>query len=309
MKNTTIKRILVAIKPGTRGIPLVAPHARFLAECLGAEVRLASCIYDGQVALGLSQREAWAIAAQAGLIKAETDELERLAQSERDWGVSVSTHVCWHSPIYEGLIKEARNWQADLLVVGAHEPRFAPHTFLADVDWQLIRTCPCPLLLVKVPAFAGYRRILAAVDPVHRYAESSEADEAVLRVAAGLSEGIDAKLLLGHAYPRPEEFELVSAVEVLPGVFYGAENIEPLHRSAVNELAAEYDVPVENTILRPGDPTAVLSRIIEEQRVKLLVIGAIKRGPLEAAVLGSTGESVASHVDCDILFVKPQSFE
>jgi hypothetical protein len=88
----------------------------------------------------------------------------------------VEVRALWHSPVYEGILRAVHEWEADLLIVGAHEPRPVPHTVLLDTDWQLIRLCPCPLLLVKAKAGEPYSTVLAAVDPLHRHAEPDGLD-------------------------------------------------------------------------------------------------------------------------------------
>ncbi|HUQ53689.1 MAG TPA: universal stress protein, partial [Gammaproteobacteria bacterium] len=69
----------------------------------------------------------------------------------------------WGIPAYEAIAAAARDWPADLLVVGAHEPQ-SQHARLTDTDWQLMRRASCPLLLVKSAAFDGYDQIVAAVE-------------------------------------------------------------------------------------------------------------------------------------------------
>ena len=83
-------------------------------------------------------------------------------------------------PVYQGILDEVTRSQADLLVVGVHEPGRAPHTRLTDIDWQLMRLCPCPLLLVRhLNESPYYGAVLAAVDPLQEHAEPEGLDEAV----------------------------------------------------------------------------------------------------------------------------------
>jgi universal stress protein E len=299
-----IKRVLVALKPWQRGLPLAAYHARFLAERLDAELTLLSCVFEPTVDLDLarSRRASSAAGAQSGLLQAEKEHLEELAGSLRDWGLRVLTRVVWDQPVYEGILKAVDRSGGDLLVIGAHEPRPFPHTRLTDIDWQLMRLCPCPVLLVKDPDFEDYPRMLATVDPLHRHAEPAGLDRAVLGAAQLLSAAFEAKLRVLNAYPDPEDFELASAVEVLPGVFYGVENMEALHREATLELAELYGV--SEVDVRPGNPAEVIVQAVADLDVKLVVIGATKRGRAAQALLGSTAEIVADAVPCDILAVK-----
>ena len=298
-----IRRILVAIKPSQRGLPIAAGHARALAQSAGAELRLVSCVFDTAVAIGLDRTDSAAFSAQAGMVDSEHAMLEELAQTLRDWGVNVSVEVLWQTPAHEGVLRAVREWQADLLVLGAHEAHPTLHTRLVEMDWQLMRLCPVPMLLVKDPHFDGYARIMVALDPLHEHAEPSGMDRAVLEAGRKFAATFGAEIRIAHAFPDPEEFALAGTVEVSPGVYYGSENIEALHRRAVCELAAEYGIRDEQVDLAPGSPSQQLPRLARERNARLIVMGAIRRSELAQALLGSTAEAVAAETSCDLLFV------
>jgi universal stress protein E len=300
-----IRRILVAVKPLHTGLPLAAHQARMLAEQLGAEITLFTALHDSAIAGRLSGRLAGADAARNSVYEAERGNLERLAASLRDWGVAVEVEVRWQAPAYEAIIEAVKDHDADLLIIGAHEPRPEPHTRLTDTDWQLMRLCPCPLLVVKDADFQAYGTVLAAVDPLRDHAEPFGTDQAVLKAAELLAKALGGELWAVNAYPDPAQYSWVSAVEVLPGVFYGSENIEAVHREAVQELVERYGVPPERVMLRPGDPRRVIEAAVTELGAKLLVLGSLKRGELEQAMLGSTAEYLIYSVECNLLLLKP----
>src|SRR5690554_4481917 len=120
-----IKRVVVAIKPRQRGLPLAAEHVRLLARACDASLLLVSAVFDGRVDASLERGDAAAAKARARILDTERAELERLAGSLRDWGVAVETRAVWEAPAYAGILRAARDWKADLVVVGAHEPRAA----------------------------------------------------------------------------------------------------------------------------------------------------------------------------------------
>jgi universal stress protein E len=297
-----LNKVLVAIKPWERGLPLAATHARHLAQGAGAEMRLVTAVYDARVEAGCERGEPSARATRERTLNAARAGLEKLAQSLREWGAEVSTKVVWEAPAYEGILKAAREWHADLLVVGVHEARL-PHTRLTDTDWQLIRRTQCPLLLVKDPAFDGYRTVVAAVDPLHAHDEPDGLDRAVLDAGRCFARLFGSRLGAVHAFPGAEAFELASAVEVQPGVFYGAENVEALHRQAVRELVEEYGVGEADVDLVAGAPPEVVLDRIAARHAELVVVGVPRRHGALAAVLGSTAEAVAAEAGCDVVLV------
>jgi universal stress protein E len=298
-------RILVAIKPWERGLPLAGTHARQLAQALGAEIRLVSTVFDTAVAAARERGDAPAIAQADRLMRGARVELERLAQSMREWGASVTTKVVWGASVYESILAAVREWRANLLVVGVHEQR-PFHARLTDTDWQLMRHAPCPMLLVKDPVFDGYATVVAAVDPLHAHAEPSGLDRSVLATGRAVARAYGSKLKALHAYPGEAAFELASAVQVAPGVLYGSENVTALHRRAVAELAEEYGVAEDDIDLVEGPPAEVILAAASAGRSKLVVVGVPQRRGRLAAVIGSTAEAVAAEAPCDVLLVPAQ---
>lgn len=302
-----IERILIAVKPWQRGLPLNATRVSRLARSLGAEVALTSCVRLSAV----SEALVWADPVSGGGLEGETlrasndesIELERLAQPLRDEGVTVTTRVSSDPSTSRGILDEAADWRADLLIAGVHEHPSPLRPRVADVDRQLMRLCPCPLLLVRPSANETYGSILAAVDPLRGHAEPAGLDEAILSLARRFRDALDAQLRIVNVHPDPEEYEVASSVEVEPGVFYGAENIGAAHRQALIDLAG--DVADSDLVLRAGDPAEVIAGLAAEPGTDLVVLGSIKRSRLEAALLGSTAERVVDDGLCDVLLVKP----
>ncbi|MEO0632104.1 MAG: universal stress protein, partial [Planctomycetota bacterium] len=46
-----------------------------------------------------------------------------------------------------------------------------------------------------------------------------------------------------------------------------------------------------------------------EQRIDLMVMGAVSRGFLERTFIGNTAEQVLDRMPCDLLIIKPANFE
>jgi nucleotide-binding universal stress UspA family protein len=297
-----LKRILVAVKPWQRGLPLAARHARQLAQLADAELRVLGTVFEAAAAAGCERGDVQAQALRDHHIAAARAHLERLAHSLRDWGARVTTSVTWGVPAYECILAAAQEWQADLLVVGMHEQE-PLHTRLTDTDWQLMRRVECPLLLVKSSSFDRYRTIVAAVDPLHAHDEPYGLDTAVLDAGRAIARVCGSALRAVYAYPGAEAFDLASSVEVAPGVFYGAENVEALHRRAVNELAVGFGVAASEVDLVVGSAREAIVDTATERRAQLLVVGLPRRGGVLPAALGSTAEHVVAGVACDVLLV------
>lgn len=294
------RRVLAAIKPRQRGLPLPATRARELAQSDG-EIMLVSVVFDTHVAGGTRGAQALETVSKSRLIDDQRLELERFAQSLRDWGATVAVRVVWDAAPYRGILRVADEWEADVLVAGAHEQRSVLQTSLTDTSWQLMRTCSCPLLLVKDSTSDRYHTILAAIDPSR--AESGGLDRDVLKAAQRFATAFDCEVRVVHAFPDPEKFAMVSAVEVSPGDFYGIENIAALHRRVVEELVGDYEIDPGHADVRPGKPTAVIRELMMDHDVRLVVLGLSRHSLLEQVVLGSITQAVTEESPCDVLLI------
>jgi universal stress protein E len=168
-----------------------------------------------------------------------------------------------------------------------------------------MRRAPCPLLLVKSPAFAGYRTILAAVDPLHAHDEPDGLDHAVLAAGRWVARACGSTLRAVYAYPGAAAFDLASAVEVAPGVLYGAENVEALHRRAVGELAERFGIAAAEVDLVEAGAAEAIVDTAAKRRAELVIVGMQQRRGAFAALIGSTAELVVAGVTCDVLIVPP----
>jgi universal stress protein E len=304
-----IERILIAIKPWDTKLPISSSRVSHLAQGLNAEVALTSCVALSAMTDDLVWTDP---ALRADLVEQtarhQTHELallERLAEPLLADGVAVTTRVRSESQAAHGILEEVTAWEADLLIAGVHEPPSVLRPRLADVDWQLMRLCPCPLLLSRATQSEPYKNIVAAVDPLHGHAEPAGTDHAVLAVAQTLRDALEAELRIVNAYPNPDDYKIVSSIEVEPGIFYGTENIEAVHRQAVIDLNEECGVADSEIVLQAGKPAEIIAELAEQLPVDLIVLGSIRRGRLAAALLGSTAERVVDRAACDVLLVKP----
>jgi universal stress protein E len=299
-----LQKIMVAIKPWDRGLPLAAAHAQQLARAADARIELVSTVFDAAVGAGCERGDEAARKTHQRTIAAARVELERLAGSMRAWGAAVTTRIVWGAPPYEAILAAAEEWGADLLVVGAHE-RATLHARLTDTDWQLMRRTRCPLLLVKGASFDGYRTILAAVDPLHAHDEPLGLDRAVLDGSRCFAHAFGSTLRAVYAYPGQAAFELASAVETVPGVFYGAENVEELHRRSVTELVTQFGVAPDAIDLVEGSAPQAIIDVAALRHAELVVVGTQQRRGPAVVVHGNTAELVAGEVSCDVLIVPP----
>ncbi|MGI9258861.1 MAG: universal stress protein [Gammaproteobacteria bacterium] len=300
-----IKRVLIAIQPGGPPSENLAKHAFWLATHMSGEIRLVSCLYDTVVAAGLAYEEQTSYAAQVGMMSAQETILEELIESIVTPDCSIDASVRWDIPYLDVICDEAQTWSADLIVVGSPQSRVRASMGIPGFGIRLASQSPCPVLIAKKAGFSGYKSVFAAIDPLHRHNEMTGTDDRVLTAATQVARIEDSRVSIVNVYPDPESFELASSIEVRPGVHYGTENIETVHRTAVTEAAERYGIDGERIHLIAGDPVEEILNQTRALQADLVVLSVTKRGLIEEAVYGSTAERVAADSECDVLLVGP----
>lgn len=303
---STNDKILVIVEPDVHPDEVIS-RAAWLAELAKCELELLLC--DSEVG---ALREGFLVSNEARDIAekiraAQNEILEDLAEPARKRGVAVNTQVLEERPIADGILHHALNIQPRFIVKGTHYHSTAERSIFVDTDWQLVRSCPYPLWLVKPHAMRDKPVIVAAVDPTHSHDKPAELDQVIVDMAQSLGRASDGEVHLFHTYHRligigREATRTFKTIE-LP-VDEISKKIREDHRARLDELAAKNDIDAEHTHQLPGDTRELLPTFVRAHGADLVVMGALARWGLKRAILGSTAEKVLDHLPCDILIVR-----
>ncbi len=306
-----IRRILVAVKnPGARTLPAVNKAAQ-IAKGLGAQLTLFHDIATPLYAEALRGREVDLKSWQREVQTARREQLEKLAARVRKHGIDVDVAADWDFPPYEAIIRKAQRISADLLVVENHHGggRHPARWLLAYTDWELLRLCPIPVLLVKNRRLYHRPRVLAAIDPSHAHAKPSNLDRQILRAGAQLVNALHGELHALHA--------LLPAMPVVPAMPDGPlvelggerDEIEEAARRQLARAVDGFEVKRSHCHLVEGRPNEVIPRTARRERCSIVAMGVVSRSGLKRFFIGNTAEFVMDAVTADILVVKPPDFE
>jgi universal stress protein E len=302
------KHILVAVAdPTARNAPAVQ-RAAAIAKRTGATITLFHSLYSPYVA-GEQFYSPDALQKDIeGAVNARKAELEKLAGGMRYLGIDVHVRVRWDYPVHESIVREVMREDIDLLVVGSHRHGAAARLVLTNTDWQLVRLCPCPLLLVKTSRTYDRPRVLAAIDPMHSHAKPAELDELLLTTGESFADAFGGKLHAAHFYTLATPFTSGLLVEPLPlPVEIGEQHARGVAK-AFDAVVAKHELGPRRTHLRVGLPVDELPALAEEIDAHLVVMGAVSRTGLKRLFIGNTAERVIDALKCDVLVVKPKSF-
>jgi universal stress protein E len=303
------KHILVALAdPAAKSSPAVA-RAQEIAAKTGARVTLFHSLYSPYVAGEQFYSPTDLQRDIEVAVNARKRDLERLAKPLLAAGVVTHARVRWDYPIHESIVREAMREDIDLVIVESHRHGAAARLVLTNTDWQLIRLCPCPVLLVKTSRRYDRARVLVSIDPMHAHAKPAALDARLLATGASFAETFGGKLHAAHFYMLTTPLATGFMVEPLPLPAEIAEQHARDVRGAFEALTSRYELGTRRAHLRTGVPVDELPDLAAEVDAHLVVMGAVSRSGLKRLFIGHTAERVIDRLKCDVLIVKPEGFK
>jgi universal stress protein E len=308
-----VRRILLPIRD-TRSIPsVVLRKVAVLARAAGASIELfhvmepsASITRSSTPASRSARKRARASddrgSAEQPLARAR-QRLERIAHSTWARGCRVaSSIVVSDAPPHEAIVRRARALRADLVVIPSRSHARTARLFLRNTDWELIRDCPCPVLLAKSRRAYHKPVILVAVDPFHAHSKPARLDGKLLAAGKDLARVLSGSVHVFHAYmPLPAYVEGSLGEPAL----WEDPQVEDVHSAQVrrvfDRLAQKAGIPAARRHLVMGDVASELASSVRRVRAALVVMGEVSRSGLKRIFIGSTAERVLDRLACDVL--------
>ena len=204
-----------------------------------------------------------------------------------------------------GILKRAREDQADLLVMGAFGDR-RPDVGMGTVASACVRKSMTDVLLVRDTQTGPFKTVVAAVD-------FSETSARALDRAALFAAKDGAELHVLHVFQAPWHRLHYRAPSVL-----AEPHLQRQYRDGLERRIADFARPIADA--DPGlrlrtmcyDHSGHRSGIVEYARgvsADLIALGTRGRTNLRDILLGSTAEKALEESHCSILAVKPEGFE
>ena len=304
----SLRRILIAIKDyEAKTTPALVKGAQ-LARALGARIELfhgisAPLYVDGYGTFSVELPQVERTMRERILAK-----LEKMAQGVRHDGIKVTVAAEWDFPVYEAIVRRAKQIQADMIIADQHAGRHSMAGLLHLTDWELLRLSPVPVLLVKTPG--PYRRpvILAALDPGHTYAKPAKLDQRILTASSTIASALRGTQHVLHAYaPFPFTAD--------PQTMINQETVERLQADATAAAQKALDrvlrtsrIPKSQRHIVGRHPADAIAQTAREIHSAIVVMGAVSRSGLKRLLIGNTAERVLDLLTCDVLIVKPAHF-
>jgi universal stress protein E len=302
------KDILVFIDPTQELQPALARAVEIAAKQKGSKITLFLCCYDLSYEMTSLSSADERKAMQRIVIKENQAWLDAITVPYYQPGINIESRIVWHNRPFQAAIIEVLKNKHDLVIKATH-----PHSKLSAIlftptDWNLLRKCPVPLLLVKHNKWPSNGNILCAIDcKTQQDGEHHILNQQIIDEAKAMANIIKANIHMVNAYPSPPMNIMLELPEFDP-INY-EDGLKKLHQQTLIEYAQNNDIDEKNIHLQQGLPEDVISEVAKEIEAELVILGTVGRSGLSATLLGHTAEQVIDQLDCDLLALKPEGFQ
>lgn len=239
-----------------------------------------------------------------GLISQRQAEIQPYIEKYADPMIEFHTAVIWQSNEAEAIIQQVENAQHDLVVKYTKEEESLSSIFFTPLDWQLLRKCAAPVLIVKDGDWKHQYRILVAVNVSGDEDYHAEFNKELVSLSLDLAETLERRNIhLVSAYPPAPINMAIDLPEFNLG--NGNQSLRGQHLLNMKALRQEFGIDEDHTHVYEGYPEDVIPEVAKKLQAELVVLGTIGRTGLSAAFLGNTAEQVINHLNCNLLAVKP----
>ncbi|MDX1500137.1 MAG: universal stress protein [Woeseiaceae bacterium] len=306
-----LRKILSVVDPTVEEQPAME-RAAWLAGRTGAELELLICYYNEYLSGDRLFDSPSLEKARQEVIANHEKHLEAYAEPLRKNGVVVRTTAVWDHPLYEGIVRHALESGADVVFKDTHHHSAAARALLTNTDWNLIRTCPVPLWLVKPHDMGDEPVIIAAIDPMNQHDKPAALDDEILNLSKFLGAKTGGAVHAFHSYDPRIAVATATANAYIP-VSLPFDEIEQQmhddHQKRFSEITSYHGLDDAHSHLVAGLAHEELPTIADELDADVVVMGAVARNRWKRLFIGATAERTLEHLPCDLVIVKPDWFQ
>ena len=224
-------------------------------------------------------------------------ELEDFLDSVDTGDVKIDTDVVWEKSFEKWVIARCDQRAFDLVFKSGHRSE----TFLyTPTDWQLMRYCPEPVMIVGTQPWREGGVVLAALDLSSDSPRELTLNENILKQAIKLAKATNSEMHACYSIAVPKALADLDLIDPAAYETKMKANLDPIIRRLVEEAGLNKD----RLHLLSGKPAKEIVRISGKIKADLVVLGNKTTVSLRGRLLGNTAENVLHKVQADVVVVK-----
>ncbi len=302
-------RILVVLEPNKtkqfaleRAVSLVKEQKNIRL----VEITVFMSVYDSAYEMSeLLSKEEDKKKMKESIIAKRCEEIQPILAQYNEPTIQFKTLVEWNSNEADAITQAVNEQQFDLVVkYTTAENEGLSALLFTPQDWQLLRKCKAPIMMVRNTNLQHKRRILIAVnvgedDLVHTQF-NDELVQFGIQIASHLGRG---NVHLVTAYP-PSAINLPVDMPEFNNEI-NTHNEYETYAKNMRTLCEKFNIESDHTHVIEGFPEDVIPEIAKEIEAEMVVLGTVGRRGFAAAFLGNTAEDVINKLHCNLLAIKP----
>ncbi|MDH5434929.1 MAG: universal stress protein [Gammaproteobacteria bacterium] len=211
--------------------------------------------------------------------------------------VQVKTDVVWEKSFERWISARCTQKSFDMVFKTGNRSENFLYT---PSDWQLMRHCPDPVMIVGDNPWKEGGIILAAIDLSSENKEIWSLNEKIIKKAQKLAASVSAEVHACYTMAVPTALVDLGLVDYESFEVSARSKIDP----AVDKIISDMKLPRERIHLLMGKPHKEICRLSKEINADLVIIGNKTKNSLRGRLLGSTAENVLSNVSADVVVIK-----
>jgi len=212
--------------------------------------------------------------------------------------------ICWCRHAYQAVIDNAEDVSFDLVIKAAAKHHNIVERVLQHQDWNLLKHCPAPVLLVKGKSAWEARTIIAAIDATSLDPAHKTVNEHIFEFIEIINQDNNYQVHMVNSYPMMS-LTLASLPDApIPEDLQ--QYVVDQHTQACQQMAEKYNIADDNIHVIEGDPEEAITSTAHKLDADVLVVGILNSEELGTVILGSTVEHVLDSTHSDVLAIKLQ---
>jgi universal stress protein E len=296
------QNILVVVS-GKRREHIALGRALQFAEFYDIKLHLLSCVYDPGVEISplISKEQKKAIKTKK--IQNRLEYLNEIRDSLESTGIPITTQVVWNRRIQKAVIRASHEFGPDLVIKRISENASSVNPFVMPVDWQLLRKCSVPLLLVKDAKWQLPSPVLAAVDATSDDENEQRFNHQIIDYAKMFSRLTDgpAHVVTTHITPTLDNATMIPGFDLE----HLKAEVLSFNNRKLQELVANHNIAPDKLHVIAGLAEERIPSLSKQINAQLVVMGTIGRSGIKGAFMGNTAERLLTCLQCEVLALKP----
>jgi universal stress protein E len=287
--------LIIADRSGDRQVAV--ERGMGLAAALGCRVVVAGLVYEnlpGQGITGKQQQQR----VRNKLLSRRRSEIQALVKQFKPEGIRVSSSIVWEKNVRHWVVEQCRREHFALVLKTGNRSE----TFMySSTDWQLLRECPAPVMIVAEKKWRKTKPIVAAVDLGSKSRIKQKLNREVIDTAKHYASAMGCEVFVLYAIhisPVLTELDLVDEFSL-------SKQIKEDLQGQLERLSAAHDIPLKNFRLKQGPVDKVITSVAARLKAQLVVMGTVGRKGVRAKLIGNTAEHVLARLKTDVLALKP----